>query len=113
MTDLDMVIYRLIGERVKEEREGNGFTQEQIAEGLTIGRTAIANLEAGREAVGLGTLSIIAARLGLSLGDLMPEQWVIDNLVVIRVRGKSVILNAKEILELRRQLDNLKPGGAE
>ena len=43
-----MVDYKLIGSRIKKQREQNKLTQEQVAEMLGISRQAISKWESGQ-----------------------------------------------------------------
>jgi transcriptional regulator with XRE-family HTH domain len=68
----DEPLYAEIGIRVQGIRQANGLRQEDVAAAAGVTRSSIANLEAGRQSMPLGKLSLIAEYLGVTLSMLMP-----------------------------------------
>ncbi len=42
-------LYRMIGIRIRQERERRGWTQGELADRVGLGRTSMTNIEAGRQ----------------------------------------------------------------
>lgn len=66
------LLYRIVGERVREMREDD-LTQEELANEVGIGRTSVTNLERGRQRVPLHHLLRIADVLEVPLSNLVPS----------------------------------------
>lgn len=65
-------LYELIGQRVSEERKKLDWTQSQLAAQSGLSRTAIANIEVGRQRVTLHSLFAIGEALGVDYRTLIP-----------------------------------------
>ena len=65
-------VYRMVGERIREERKRQNITQEELASRVGLTRTSITNVEKGRQKLLLHTLVQIADRLGVSPERLLP-----------------------------------------
>lgn len=61
------------GQRVRELRRSQGFSQEDLAERCNLDRTYISSLERGKRNVGLRNVAAIAAALGISLAQLFDQ----------------------------------------
>ena len=60
-----------MGYRIKEEREAQGMTQEELAEKSGVSRVTISLIESGRNTnVMIGTLAKIAMALGKSVDEI-------------------------------------------
>ena len=59
-----------LGERIKELRRKNGFSQEKIAELVGISRQAVTKWEAGQSAPSMANLLALAELFGVSLDEL-------------------------------------------
>ncbi len=59
--------YKQIGLRIKQARKGNGFTQEYLAEQLSVSVGYVSQLERGVTKISLDTLAEIASILGFEL----------------------------------------------
>lgn len=64
--------YRFLGERIAQFRRGQRLTQERLAATAGISRSSLANIEKGRQLVGVHLLVKFAQTLGLPVGDLIP-----------------------------------------
>jgi len=68
----EKVLYKLIGERVKQHRINAGMSQAQLAEAAGHLRTAVANLEAGRHRPQLYLLYGLCEQLGVPVSSVLP-----------------------------------------
>jgi len=61
-----VAVYRLIGERIRDERRKQGLTQEELAHRVGLKRASITNVEQGRQKLLVHTLIDIANSLKTS-----------------------------------------------
>lgn len=66
-------LYRLIGERLKEERISQKITQAVLAEKVGVLRTSIANIEAGKQKPPLYLLYEICFALNVGIDSVLPQ----------------------------------------
>lgn len=66
-------IYRVLGRRVREERQSAGLTLERLGEMAGITGAFVAHIEAGRKHATLETVRKISRALGLPIGELLAE----------------------------------------
>ena len=66
-----MVDYKLIGSRIKKQRERNKMTQEQVAELVDITIVYLSKIENGKVRPTLDTLSAICSALDCDLGEIL------------------------------------------
>jgi HTH-type transcriptional regulator, competence development regulator len=59
------------GARLREAREGQGLTQEQVAERSGVHATEVSRIEAGKRDPKVSTLLRLAAALGVPAGSLL------------------------------------------
>jgi DNA-binding XRE family transcriptional regulator len=71
MTDFDEV-YRVLGRKVRQMREIQRLSQDQLAQRLGISRASMVNIEAGRQRAPLHLLWQIAEVLHSKLIDMIP-----------------------------------------
>jgi transcriptional regulator with XRE-family HTH domain len=71
MTDFDEV-YRVLGRKVRQMREGQHLSQDLLAQRLGISRASMVNIEAGRQRAPLHLLWQMAEVLQSKLTDLIP-----------------------------------------
>ena len=71
MTDFDEV-YRVLGRKVRQMREVQRLSQDQLAQRLGISRASMVNIEAGRQRAPLHLLWQIAEVLHSKLIDMIP-----------------------------------------
>ena len=65
---------RALGDLVRKERARHGFNQAQLAPRLGISRSALANIEVGRQQITVSQLCRIAAALGIDPAHLIPQE---------------------------------------
>ncbi len=63
-------LMKAFGKQVAEVRRSRGFTQQQLAERISMSVVAIAYIETGKRWARLGTLNKIAASLKVDIADL-------------------------------------------
>lgn len=69
----EKAFYKAVGSNIRRLREQvRGLSQEKLAKSVGLERTSITNIENGRQKLLLHTASAIAARLGVSVNDLLP-----------------------------------------
>lgn len=111
-----------LSRRLRVARESSGLTQEQVAQGIGIARSAVAQLEAGRRAVSSVELVKLAALFGRDIGEFVapafqeedrlaalfradpatPESRAIgDALRACRALGRE-LTNLERLLDIRR-----------
>jgi transcriptional regulator with XRE-family HTH domain len=84
-------IYKLIGERIRDERQKKRLTQDELASRIGLKRASITNVEKGRQQLLVHTLLQIADSLGTAperfLGTSGEVQLEIPNNVPASVRN--------------------------
>jgi len=73
MTAFEELIYTTIGKRIKEIREADNLTQEQLATAIKVSRASLANYESGKQAIYISDLFRLAIHLRLEIVDLLPS----------------------------------------
>src|SRR5262245_47688238 len=68
------LLYQLVGDKIRKEREGQTprKSQSKLAKELGLSRTSIVNIEAGRQHASLHVLWQIADKLNVELSQLLP-----------------------------------------
>ena len=67
--NLDLL--RRVGRRVAQARADRGWTQERLAEAISLEPVSLSRLETGDRALSISTLGMIADALNLGLGHLI------------------------------------------
>ncbi len=104
-TDRDLL--RLVGARVRQARERKGWTQEQMAERLSVGPETVSRYETGAIPLSLTMLVRVAGALGVEPVSLLPapkkgQQKADDELLG---RWKALDADGRRIvLDLLRRL---------
>ncbi len=102
MADADQLITAL-GQRVRTLREYRGMVQRELGDKVGLGRTSIANLEAGRQGnVPATVLVALAEALGVKVGQLlgevdMPSMPMVEVLTLHRIRCNQCGLVADNV----------------
>ena len=71
-----------LGEKIKEARKQCGLSQEQLAEKMTVSRSAVAKWESGNGLPDVENLKALAGLLNVSVDYLLDDGEVIDELVM-------------------------------
>ena len=82
-----------IGNRIREEREKQGMSQERLAEDAGVSSNAISNLENGLSNFKVGTLLGIMDSLGATANDLLPERFSQTEEMEARLFRVQIALN--------------------
>jgi transcriptional regulator with XRE-family HTH domain len=65
--------YKVVGERIKDERKKQGYTQNDLADAVELSRTSVTNIESGRQKYPLHKLWEIAKFLRVDMAQLLPQ----------------------------------------
>lgn len=84
----------IVGHNLKTLREVNGYTQEQVAKFLSIGRSAYANYEAGKRETPIEVLERASELFGCELCMLFNEdEQAVKNILVCAFRADGLSAN--------------------
>ena len=79
--------YAAVGRRIAKARIGR-LTQEALARKATLTRTAIVNIEKGRQQILLHTVVEIAQALAIPITDLLPGRMLSESRSLARSKGE-------------------------
>ena len=71
-----------LGEKIREARRKCGLSQEQLAEKMSVSRSAIAKWETDKGLPDVGNLKVLARLLNVSVDHLLDETQTVDELVI-------------------------------
>ena len=71
-----------LGEKIREARRKCGLSQEQLAERMSVSRSAIAKWETDKGLPDVGNLKILARLLNVSVDHLLDETQMLEDLVI-------------------------------
>lgn len=84
----------VVGRNLKALREANGYTQEQVANFLGIGRSAYANYEAGERETPMEVMERASDLFGCELALLFDEdEQAMKNILVCAFRADNLSVN--------------------
>lgn len=84
----------VMGRNLKALREANGYTQEQVANFLGIGRSAYANYEAGERETPMEVMERASELFGCELALLFDEdEQAVRNMLVCAFRADNLSVN--------------------
>ena len=84
----------VVGRNLKALREANGYTQEQVANFLGIGRSAYANYEAGERETPMEVMERACELFGCELALLFDEdEQAVKNMLVCAFRADNLSVN--------------------
>lgn len=66
-------LYFYVGRRVRQLREANGLSQDELARKIKLTRTSIVNFESGKQRIPLEDIYRIAKIFGVPAKDLLPD----------------------------------------
>jgi transcriptional regulator with XRE-family HTH domain len=84
-------IYRRLGQRLRQERERLGWTQEELGEKAGLHPSYIGQIERCRKKVSLATVEGLAAALGIGIGVLLDERLPASKLTNWQVRIDGIL----------------------
>jgi transcriptional regulator with XRE-family HTH domain len=110
MADTNSVLYEIIGYRISELRKLKGDSQQQLSDKINLGRSSIANIEAGRQQVSLHLLYRISQVYETEIYSLLPSVNTVASKVSLEITNVNEIikkenlgsLTKKHILELMK-----------
>lgn len=76
------MIYKLLGNRVRQERLKLNLTQEQLAEKVDLSTSYIGQIERGERNISLDTLVVICKSLGVTIDYLLQDSTNIEEDIV-------------------------------
>ncbi len=68
----EALLYQKLGQQLRQKRESAKLTQAQLAERVTVLRTSITNIEAGRQKAPLHLIYELCAVLQVDIKDMLP-----------------------------------------
>lgn len=84
----------VVGRNLKALREANGYTQEQVANFLSIGRSAYANYEAGERETPMEVMERASELFGCELALLFDEdEQAVKKMLVCAFRADNLSVN--------------------
>ena len=84
----------VVGRNLKALREANGYTQEQVANFLGIGRSAYANYEAGERETPMEVMERASELFGCELALLFDEdEQAVKNMLVCAFHADNLSVN--------------------
>ena len=90
----------VVGRNLKALREANGYTQEQVANFLGIGRSAYANYEAGERETPMEVMERASELFGCELALLFDEdEQAVKNMLVCAFRADNLSVNDLQEVE--------------
>lgn len=100
-------IYRSIGSAIRAKRRQLDWSQEKLANMLTISRGTLANIEAGRQRIFIHQLYALAAALDLKPGDLLPTAMTASGVPDTLPLPQN--LNAQQKEQLAQLIRSIEP----
>ncbi len=68
----EALLYKKLGQQIRQKREAANLTQAQLAERVGVLRTSVTNIEAGRQKAPLHLIYEICAVLQVGIKDILP-----------------------------------------
>lgn len=72
MANFSSILYQILGERIKAQRESKKMNQSDLGDKVGIGRTSISNIEKGRQKPPLSVIYKICHELDLEVYSVLP-----------------------------------------
>lgn len=76
------MVYKLLGNRIRQERLKLNLTQEQLAEKVDLSTSYIGQIERGERNISLDTLVVICKSLGVTIDYLLQDSTNIEEDIV-------------------------------
>lgn len=108
-----MLTFQIIGQRIKEQREGMNISQKELADeliksGINISRETVSKIESGSRSANAIEIREICKILSVSYEKLMEEEEEKDLVNLFRSRGNDISEEcAKEIEEIQGFIRNI------
>ena len=86
-------VREIFGHNLRAIRQSRGFTQERLAYVSGIDRSYVGKIERGQVNLTIDKLYLLAATLGCSPKDLIPEIWsLLDSDIVFRLDSQTAVI---------------------
>jgi transcriptional regulator with XRE-family HTH domain len=108
------IIYKIIGEKIRNERENLSLNQEKLSNIIGVSRSSVSNIETGRHQVPIHLLFTLSKKLDIELNQLIPSNDEIAEYLKSHIDGdfnlilKEVNLSSKELKSIQNTLENIK-----
>ncbi|WP_431243635.1 helix-turn-helix domain-containing protein [Flavobacterium sp. P21] len=79
MKNFNSILYKILGSRIKAQREALNMNQIELGEKAEIGRTSISNIEQGRQKPPLSVIYRICHELGADVRTILPTHLEIEH----------------------------------
>ncbi|PRX57525.1 helix-turn-helix protein [Flagellimonas meridianipacifica] len=96
-------IYKIIGERIKSQRESLNISQLKLSEKLDISRSSISNIEVGRHQIPLHVLYEISRVLELDTKEFLPTYGEIVSFATSEIADYSNFLKSSKLKEEQKE----------
>lgn len=100
------MIYKLLGNRIRQERLKLNLTQEQLAEKVDLSTSYIGQIERGERNISLDTLVVICKSLGVTIDYLLQDSINIEEDIVYNQLYQ--LISSRSLNEKVMALDVLK-----
>ena len=106
---MDLNIKLLVGQNIRKIRKYQGLTQTDLSKMLDLSRASVANIEAGKQNVGLDNLHDIAVALQVPVGMLLDGAESEKNIIEgINVKYKMLEIKYEKLQKQHQKLvDNI------
>ena len=95
-----MIVAKKFGNRLKELRTRQGYSQETFAKKTGIHRTYIASIETGKRNVSIVNLEKIAEGLNITISELLDFDKPNNNTILLKIENETFLLESKQELSL-------------
>jgi DNA-binding XRE family transcriptional regulator len=106
----EMLLYQKLGQKIRQKREDANLTQAKLAENVSVLRTSITNIEAGRQKAPLYLIYELCAVLQIDIKDVLPSVHDLAELqnstIKIGGRLKTVPPRSAELIDELLQKTN-------
>lgn len=92
MPTIDKQFYQALGQRIAHYRKAVDMTQVQLAEALEISQKTLAHYEVGRLRISVEMLTTLAAKIGVSVEQLLEDDALQTGSSKAAKRGPSSLL---------------------
>ena len=102
-------LYTELGKKIAHHRTELGWTQDQLARAVRLGRTSIVNIEGGKQRPPLHLIWELADHLKVSIGDLLPDPSLVysglDTAALIQEAQKQASGSLDSIADFIKSID--------
>jgi transcriptional regulator with XRE-family HTH domain len=103
LTEYKEALYKLIGERIKSQRESLGLSQLELSKKLDLSRSSVSNIELGRHQIPLHILYEISKVCNVNIDYFLPNNDEIVSLATSEVSDYIKFLNSSKLEDGQKQ----------